>query len=482
MAKGLSSRVRIAALILALVSAVIAGVPARAQYAETPADALARNIKLLAASPRQFDALIGAGRAALALGDTQSAAGFFGRAEEVWATSPLPQAGMGAALAQDGDPRGALQYFARAVQRGATQSMIGADRGLAFDLLGQHPQAQTDYRAALVGRDVDEARRRLALSLAISGNKAEALATLAPLLARRDPGAARCRAFVLALTGDPAGAKAALDARMPGSSSSMAYFFHRLPSLRSDQKAAAVNLGIFPDAATQYASAASPVIALPQASRALPQVSRAQPQSSRAQPQSSRAQPQASRAQPQASRAQPQSSRAQPQASSALPQASSGTELDRIGSIERWLTQAPPQAGAAAPTDWATVAPRPRPQPQPTQVASASLPTRLTSQVGTSSDVAAAPAKPRVWLQLASGPNAAALPGQFKRLRSRDREMFEGISPYVAEDGHKARLLIGPFRNSREAEIFAEGLDSISVDAFEWMSKPGQPVRKLPAE
>ncbi len=374
-------------------------------------------------APRQFDALIGAGRAALALGDTQSAAGFFGRAEEVWPASPLPQAGIGAALAQDGDPRGALQYFARALQRGATQSMIGADRGLAFDLLGQHPQAQADYRAALVGRDVDEARRRLALSLAITGNKEEALATLTPLLARRDPGAMRGRAFVLALSGDAAGAKAALDARMPGSSASMAYFFQRLPSLRSDQKAAAVNLGIFPDAATQHASAASPAIAQP-------------------------------------------------------PQASSGAPVDRIGSIERFLTQAPSQPAAPAPSAPPTVAP----QPEPSAVASTSLPTRLTSQTTSRSDAAAAPARPRVWLQLASGPNAAALPGQFKRLKARDREIFEGISPYVAEDGHRARLLIGPFRNSREAEIFAEGLDSVSIDAFEWTSQPGQPVRKLPAE
>ena len=70
--------------------------------------------------------------------------------------------------------RGALQYFARATQRGATQAMIGADRGLAYDYRPAC-QAQADYRAALSGRDGDEARRRLALSLAISGQKSEAL-------------------------------------------------------------------------------------------------------------------------------------------------------------------------------------------------------------------------------------------------------------------------------------------------------------------
>ena len=75
---------------------------------ESPADALARNMKVLATSPDSFDALIGAGRASLALGDGQAAAGFFGRAEEVWPASPLPQAGMGAALAHEGDGTRAL--------------------------------------------------------------------------------------------------------------------------------------------------------------------------------------------------------------------------------------------------------------------------------------------------------------------------------------------------------------------------------------
>jgi len=249
MAKGSSARVRLAALILTFVGTALAASPSGAQvgYRESPTDALTRNVKVLGSSPKNFDALIGAGHAALALGDTMAAAGFFGRAEEVWPASPLPQAGMGAAMALSGEARGALQYFARAVQRGATQSMIGADRGLAYDLMGQHSEAQADYRAALPGKDGDEARRRLALSLAITGKKADALAMLSPLMARGDAAAARTRAFVLALSGDVAGARSAIEVAMPGSSTQMGYFFQKLSALRSDQKAAAVNLGMFPD-------------------------------------------------------------------------------------------------------------------------------------------------------------------------------------------------------------------------------------------
>jgi Flp pilus assembly protein TadD len=435
MAKGGSGRVRVASVILAMVGAVLAGVPAvaDAQVAvggggEAPSDALARNMKLLSTSPNSFDALIGAGRASLALGDGQSAAGFFGRAEEAWPASPLPQAGMGAALAIEGDGAAALQYFARATQRGATQSMIGADRGLAYDLVGQHSQAQADYRAALSGRDGDEARRRLALSLAISGQKAEALSLLSPLMARGDAAGARTRAFVLALTGDANGAKSAIEAAMPGSSSNMAYFFRKLPALRSDQKAAAVNLGIFPHSLNAQVATRSPVTITP--------VRIIQRNPTATQP---------------------------------------AEDEDRVGSIERWLSQAT-HANSPAPAERA---PEAAPQAARQQMASVSLPT-IAAQRARSDAVAGGSRK--LWIQLASGPNANELPDQFDRMRKRNRELFEGISGYVAEEPGRARLLIGPFRNSQEAGIFADDLASVRIDAFTWSSKPGQPIRKLPSE
>jgi len=416
MAKGWCGRVRLAALILAFVNAIAAIPPAHAQaasgYAESPSDALARNMKILGGDSTDFNALIGAGRAALAMGDTQAAVGFFGRADEVWPSSPLSQAGMGAAMAQDGDATAALQCFAKAVQRGATQSMIGSDRGLAYDLLGQHAQAQADYRAALLGRDGDEARRRLALSLAISGNKAEALSILAPLMARGDAAAARTRAFVLALTGDISGARTAIDAAMPGSSSKMGYFFQKLASLRSDQKAAAVNLGIFPDSAVRVASASG---------------------------------------------------------SSAM----ASSQEDRMKSIEDWLSNPPSSTGSPI-----------QPQPVPQQVASVSLPTRIIapSPAARGSSSVGIYSTQKLWLQLASGASAAALPGEFDRLKRKSRDLFEGISGYVFDDGTRARLLIGPFKNSDDASVFADDLASVHIDAFTWTSQPGQTIRKLPSE
>jgi len=430
MAKGRSSRVRIAVVILASVGAVLACVPAQADAqvavgvrSESPSDALARNMKELGTNPRSFDALIGAGRAALALGDTQAAAGFFGRADEVWPDSPLAQAGMGAALAQEGDGSGALQYFSRATQRGATQSMIGADRGLAYDLVGQHSQAQADYRAALSGQDGDEARRRLALSLAITGKKADALAMLSPLMARGDAAGARCRAFVLALTGDSSGAKNAIEAAMPGSSANMAYFFRKLPELRSDQKAAAVNLGIFPDSGAQFASASPPPVSMNPVTIIQKNARR-----------------------------------------------SDDADDDRIGSNEKWLSEAT-QGNTTLPA--APAAPA-------QQVAAASVP-QFTVPVRAGVDTSLTTTR-RLWIQLASGPNSTALPEQFSRMKNRNRELFDGISGYVSEERGKARLLIGPFRNNEEATIFTEDLASVHIPAFTWTSQPGQAIRKLPSE
>jgi hypothetical protein len=269
MLKSLPSRAGRAALVMSAI--MVPAVPVSAQYIgaappppeapapgtiESPEAALARNDRLIALNPRNFQALVAAGRAALGTGDPQAAIGFFGRAEDVSPNSWQPQAGKAAAMVAMGDPQDALPYFAKAQQFGATQMQIAVDRGLAFDLIGDQAKAQSDYRAAMVGADADEARRRLALSLAISRNIKGAADTIEPLLARRDPEAVRMNAFILALAGDREGARRTIDATMPGAGANFEPFFKLLPVLRPEEKAAAVHLGIFPkDAAQRYASA-----------------------------------------------------------------------------------------------------------------------------------------------------------------------------------------------------------------------------------
>ena len=285
MLKSFPRRAGRAALIMSAIA--LPAVPAAGQYigaappppdaplpgmVESPESALARNVRLIARNPRNFQALVAAGRAALGTGDTQAAVGFFGRAEEISPRSWQPQAGMGAAAVAMGDPQGALNYFTRAQQYGATHMLIAVDRGLAFDLMGDQARAQSDYRAALLGADASEARRRLAVSLAISRDIRGAGTTIEPLLLRRDPEAVRINAFILALAGDREGARRTIDAAMPGAGLRFEPFFKMLPVLRPAEKAAAVHLGIFPkDAAQRYAQAEpvpiSPVVSIGNSSR-----------------------------------------------------------------------------------------------------------------------------------------------------------------------------------------------------------------------
>lgn len=380
-------------------------------FNETASAALSRYVRAIADNPKDFDALIGAGRSAIALGDPHAAGGFFARADEVNPRSPLPQAGMGAVACLNGEPHAALPYFTRAQQLGAPVSSFALDRGLAYDLLGRQADAQADYRIAMAGRDGQEARRRLALSLAISGNRAEALQLLGPLMAQGDAAASRTRAFVMALTGDPNGARIAIDAAMPGQWASVEPFIRRIATLRPGDKAAAVNLGIIPDGENS---------ALALASNALP----------------------------------------------ASPYQPTG---DRLGSIEQMFG---PQSPAAV-----QAAPRPATQaPAPVRYAVATPAKKAPVQA------ASTPAPKKLWLQLASGSNAEALPEQFRRLKSRHRDLFEGVSGYVAKSGEKARLVIGPFRGRGDAEIFAEDLGTIGVDAFSWTSSASDRIVPLGTE
>jgi Flp pilus assembly protein TadD len=406
-------------------------VPALAQgsyspYNETPAAALARYVRTLAENPKDFDSLVGAGRAALELGDPLSAAGFFARADEVNPASPWPQAGMGAVQVANGDAKGAFPYFTRAQQLGATQAMLGCDRGLAFDMLGQQAKAQADYRSALGGADADEARRRLALSLAISGDKAGALATVAPLAAKGDSAVPRVRAFIFALAGDPNAAMTAINAAMPGTSSQVAPFLQRLPSLAAGQKAAAVDLGIFPDSsgvATNYAYAA-PVRAAP-----------------------------------------------------TTVGVSATVSTDRLAGVDALLQQQPAPPAAQPVWQQPSLEDAPPSRPKPVQVAYSAPPPPPSIVQRT-----AAVEGSKVWLQVASGHNEKALSVDFERMKRDNADLFKGITAHVAEGSDRARLLVGPFRGPSDAKIFADDLHSIGVNAFRWNNSDSDRIVPLAEE
>jgi hypothetical protein len=341
---------------------------------ESPEAALARNLRLLAIDPRGYEGLLGAGRASLRLGDAQTAIGFFGRAEEVNPISWVPKWGQGAALVAMEEPQAALGYFGEAQRLGASLVSIAVDRGLAFDLLGNQAAAQSDYRLALGGVEATEARRRLALSLAVSSRKAEALATLDPLLARRDPGALRARAFVLALSGDAEGARSAANVALPGMAAVLDPFFRRLPGLRPAEKVAAVHFGHFP---TNSGGAAGMASTGPAPAMASPTVMpRSMPPSVREQQPAARvAQPAARLAQPVARVAQSQVSPTVTPRVGALPPATVPSSAPTVTSTPM-IVPPPPARDLSdnSPLDRASMVSRPSPQPTVTVAVPAAQP------------------------------------------------------------------------------------------------------------
>ena len=494
--KSLGASLRIAPFVIALLAT-----PAVAQpvIKETPGTALAREMRVLATSPRDFNALIGAGHAALELGDVQAAAGFFGRAEEVNPNAPAAKAGLGAAMANMGDADGAIYYFNQAIRLGAQPMTLALDRGLARDLSGDLGGAQSDYRLAISSLGSDEAKRRLALSLAIAGNRKAALDAIQPLLNRRDSAAQRTRAFVLALVGDRAGAAQAIEAVMPGGSARFAPFFQYLPYLSIAEKAAAVHLGIFPDDAETRVAAApsrpaprpvvtssapppaptksapvkvassegsSPSFSLPSARSAPPTVSNPAPTVA----------PPKEEPEPLVELASTASSNVQtaPAPSFSADAKPAGDGEERLSGIDRLLAtmaEAPPP-------------PQPKVETGPTRAERAAAAKKAADKKKAAEKLAAEKkAKEEAeklgvpgtnWVQLAGGSHQDRMGTEYKRLSAKAGKLLKSRSGYVTEGKDYFRLLVGPFDSKGDAQDFVNKLAKEGVDGFSWTRTPAK--------
>jgi Flp pilus assembly protein TadD len=239
-------------LLTAALALVLAAVPCAASGqamiqaipGTTDADRLGDEMRKLASNPRDIDALIRAGDLSMGLGDLSGAAALFARAEKVNPRDGRAKAGMASILVRSERPGEALRYYAQAEGFGLDPRTFAADRGLAYDLIGQQDRAQRDYRVALRDAPDDETTRRYALSLGISGKQELALQQLGPLLLKSDRGAWRSRAFIMAMNGDVAGAAKIATTMMPaGTAQGLQPFFQRLPTLPASDRAFAVHFG-----------------------------------------------------------------------------------------------------------------------------------------------------------------------------------------------------------------------------------------------
>jgi tetratricopeptide (TPR) repeat protein len=209
---------------------------------------LNQNLARLSKNPRDVDALLGAGQAALDLGDVEAANGFYTRANIV--NSNLGKAKLGLAIVELAlkQPAESASNFDAADALGEHAQTYLADRGLAYDLTGQQDKAQRDYVVALQTNPSDEkARLRYAVSLGISGQIAAAEKQLEPALASGDREAWRLRAFILAMNGKQAESRKITQSVMPkGLADALDPYMLRVPLLTAGQKAAAAHYGDFP--------------------------------------------------------------------------------------------------------------------------------------------------------------------------------------------------------------------------------------------
>jgi hypothetical protein len=206
------------------------------------ADALASQVRILAASPRDLSALISAGMLSVKLADPAAALAFFSRAQSLSPGDPRIAAGKAGALVLLERPGEALQLYQVAERAGLSMRPYLAERGLAYDLTGQPGHAQRDYRAALADAPEDETVRRLALSLGVSGKRDEAMTLLDPLLRKSDRAAWRARACILAVAGDAAAGERIATNMMPGGAA-LGPFLRRLQWLSLADRAFAVHFG-----------------------------------------------------------------------------------------------------------------------------------------------------------------------------------------------------------------------------------------------
>jgi len=88
----------------------------------------------------------------------------------------------------------------------------------------------------------------------------------------------------------------------------------------------------------------------------------------------------------------------------------------------------------------------------------------------------------KIWLQLASGYDDAGLSGEYRRLKSKNPDLFDGLTPYVARTAGGARLIVGPFRGRADAKILAEDFESVGIDASNFTNSQADRIAPLAAE
>jgi Flp pilus assembly protein TadD len=469
----------------------------------------------LAKMPRDRDALVEAGQAALGVDDLEAAIGFFGRAADVDPGHPGVATGLGSVYLRAGRAGEALVQFDRAMAAGADERTVLTDRALTLDLVGEHPAAQAAYTRALeLDPGNDEARRRLAVSFAITGNRSRFEDSLRPLLDRRDMAAQRARAFGLAILGENERAGAIVEQVMPRDlATRLLPYLAYMPRLTRQQQAAAANLGIFPRAADIGRD--DPRLARFAAeeradSRLAPS---GPPLGARPDTVPTPAPRTAVFAEPVAASSigaapPPVQTVAAAPAPAPVPAPAPAPAPARVATVTPVAVSTAPATPLPAPVP----VPAPAPSQPPLRVADAfadlGAPTADAKVAGDAVDLARiavkreapppppapvakpaekpkakTPPKPvhpsRVWVQVATGRKIDALAFDWRRISREGGAAVTAYKPHTARWGQTNRLVVGPVASRDKAEAVVRDLKKKGLDAFMWLSDEGEEVQAL---
>ena len=500
---------------------------------------LGNALQRLARDGNDVAALIDAGDAALKLGDVTAAIGFFGRAQALSPSNARISLGLARAYTLARRPVEALRLYAEAERGGVSQTAMAADRGLAFDLVGDARSAQELYRMALAAGAGDAVRRNLALSQAISGDKAGFEATLLPLLQQGDFAGFRTRAFGLAILGETeAAVKIARDMMPQTMASKIEPYLRYMTQLTPAQQAAAGALGVFPRTAAIGTDDAQIAAYRPSGPAAVARADAAlaptgEPMGSTRAPTTRRegdtrgatiGRRQASRASRSGRDRTERASGRSNSVSSELPAVSatpapppppppsqpprpSGTFAGELPAVSQGEGQAAPARSAATqPVDLGQQpvtrpAPPPPPPPPPPPAPRVGLDeafadfalaeaTSASPRAG-AVDITAikvprernAPPPPpepvRHYVQVATGRDLNALGFDWRRIGRSAQGELAGKNAFTAPWGEANRLLAGPYPSAAAARQAVTRLKAIGVDSFAFSSAEGELILPL---
>lgn len=474
------------------------------------ASRLSDALRQLSRDPRSVPALVDAGQASLALDDLEAAEGFLRRAEAVAPGDGRVKAGLASVMVRRRQPVEALRLFAEAEQAGEPMRFHAAERGLAYDLIGDNVHAQEAYRDFLSMGDDPLVTRRLALSQAIAGDQRASEATLLPLLQRSDLAAYRTRAFALAILGKTEEAVSIAETMLPDRlSGRIAPYLRYMPRLTRAQQAAAANLGVFPQAAQIGRDDPALAALVAPAERNLPAtgadarlVPSGEPLGSASGSEQGGVPRRPEIAQPAAdAAAAPQVVPVTDTVPAAPPPEPELQPAATVVAVLPAAVEEPPQPSIAL--DQPAPPPEPEPAPEPIELeqvfADFSLPARPAVAEGAvditritprrevpKAEPAAEPAPPpkpvhpsRHWVQVATGRDTAALEFDWRRIKRKAGGLLDRPAPHIAKWGQTNRLVAGPFSNAREANELVAKLKEKEVDSFRFTSSQGEEVEPL---